>query len=59
MRIRTLGSCVGFPAGGEVSSWVLDDPEELAALIRDGVRRVRFPYRRVGVLRWRGGEGAA
>ncbi len=35
-------------AGGDVRSPVLDDPEELAALIRDELRRLRLPHRRVG-----------
>jgi CRP-like cAMP-binding protein len=34
-------------AEGDVTSPVLDDPEELAELIRGEVRRTRLPYRRV------------
>lgn len=42
------GCLVLIAMGGDVRSAVLDDPEELAALVRDEVRRSRFPRRRVG-----------
>ncbi len=48
-EVKVEDGCLVLVAmGGDVRSPVLDDPEELAALVRDEVRRSRFPRRRVG-----------
>jgi len=42
------GRLVLRAVGGDVRSSPLDRPDELAALVRDELRRVRLPYRRAG-----------